>query len=330
MAILHKNGNLSGRVGPVVYRTWKGATIVQTKPKKFRQTLASKESGKEFGLISSTAKVIRIAFNAAYEGYDGKMINRFNSAVSSAVRSSSLARGERDLHDGDLRGLQGFEFNTNSPLTSVMNILPESSLTADGKLKIVMQAQKIQPWKKHLEATYTLRVLVTAFNFRERWYRYLLHEDIAVDNLKIPVGERQWQLGDLPEGNSILVSFSLHATERNGLDEYKSINSNEWSPAALTAAFQLAGEEESEWKGKPVCDASEKAGFCLCRIIKGTRSCVQCLKSVLNISPREWKRLKSSLAGSRYPRWRYLRGRSGFKGPELQPKEPLYVSGQCV
>ncbi|PRY48603.1 hypothetical protein B0I27_1041, partial [Arcticibacter pallidicorallinus] len=74
MAIIDNKGIIRGIVGPSVFRRSRGKNIVQAKPRKFMQTAASIASSAEFGLISSSAAVIRHAFAPAYRYYDGHAV----------------------------------------------------------------------------------------------------------------------------------------------------------------------------------------------------------------------------------------------------------------
>ena len=112
MAIIDKKGALHGSVSNIVYRTWRDLNVVQTKPSRVKQTLSSKEAGLEFGLCSSTARVMREAFCWAYKGCDGGMVNRFTSAVRKSVLASPKKRGERDIHAADLSFLKVFSLTT--------------------------------------------------------------------------------------------------------------------------------------------------------------------------------------------------------------------------
>ncbi len=109
MAIIDTRGRLHGKIGPVVYRTVGNTNIAQIKAAKVRQTYATKESAIEFGLASNTAKVIRKALYPLTYTADGGMINRLNTAVLKCIKTAEgKEKGERDLHDADLRPLEGF------------------------------------------------------------------------------------------------------------------------------------------------------------------------------------------------------------------------------
>lgn len=235
----------------------------------------------EFGLASSTAKVIRQVLDPAYSRYDGKMINRLNSAVSACIRnSSSKGRGDRDLHDGHLACLDGFQFNAASPLHEELQYQPECCLREDGKLLIRLPAQQLKRRKSHYRAEYTLRLLVTAIDFRQEWTRYLKHEDITLA-YNLAFEGREWLVEDIPAGNIILVSLSLQATEYNSMHEPQSLNTKEWSPSAILAAYSTGGQEPELQgaEGKATYEERREAGY----IVLGSYFGNQILQAILLI-----------------------------------------------
>src|SRR5690606_26619675 len=129
MAIIDKKGFIRGRIGNTVYRKVGDTNIIQSRPARVRQTAATKESALEFGLASSTAKVLRHMFAGLSHYADGGMINRLNNTVLNAIRNGNGANpGQRHLHQGDLSQLVGFQFNRNSPLEETLAIAPVISV----------------------------------------------------------------------------------------------------------------------------------------------------------------------------------------------------------
>lgn len=249
MAIIDNRGIIRGAVGPSVFRHSNGKNILQSKPRTYRQTAASIASSAEFGLISSSAAIIRHAFEPAYRYYDGRAVGRMTSAVGRSVRSAAgTVRGQRDLHDGDLSCLPGTEFNRNSPLKDVLLVQPQISRDDNGAVLVQMPALNMKTdLKLPRELSnkgYKLKVrfLLLAFNFRESYYEcvdhqeleYLLHQKGAAQDLTLS--------GDIPEGSLLLLSMSVSLYGSHALDEgLVLLNSKAFSPAALVGAWQEPG-----------------------------------------------------------------------------------------
>jgi hypothetical protein len=249
MAIIDNRGNIRGAVGPNVFRHSRGKNIIQAKPRKYKQTAASIASAAEFGLISSSAAVIRHAFKPAYRYYDGHAVGRMTSAVGRSLRSAAgTIRGHRDLHDGDLSGLLGTEFNGNSLLKDVLPVQPRISRDKTGAVLVQMPAWNMKTdLKLPRELMYKghqikVRFLLVAFSFRESYYEYvdnqeleyLLHQNAGAQELRLS--------GDIPQGCLLLLSMSVSLYGSHGLDEgFVLLNSAAFSPAALVAGWQEPG-----------------------------------------------------------------------------------------
>jgi len=171
MAIIDRKGALHGRVSNIIYRTYRGQQIAQIKPARVKQTIDTKEAGLEFGLCSSTAKVLRSAFGYAYKTYDGGMINRLTAKVRKAVSACThKERGDRDIHDADLNYLKGSQFNMNSPLENTLNIRPELQFTEDKHIKVYLPPIKVSDIKGPKAEKYILRLVAISFNFKKDVY----------------------------------------------------------------------------------------------------------------------------------------------------------------
>lgn len=250
MAVIDKKGALHGRVSNIVYRTWRDLQVAQIKPARVKQTIKSKEAGLEFGLCSSTARVLRETFSIIFKGNDGGMGNRLTSAVRKCVSACThKQRGERDIHDAELSFLQSFQFNKNSPLTSVLNARPKAELDDKGKLKITMPAFKMLDIKGPRGVNrYIVRFLAVSFDFKKQVYAYHSCKEITVKSkMDFEGGELMFD-DAFPAGRLLLVSMSIHALHGDGFGGTDTLNSKEWSPAELIGGWQLPGtvEEGSE------------------------------------------------------------------------------------
>ncbi|TQM51354.1 hypothetical protein BDE36_3132 [Arcticibacter tournemirensis] len=250
MAILEKNGALRGTAGTVVFRRFRTHTVVQKLPERKKgQTLASRASACEFGLASTSAASIRDALKPVFRNrHDGAMVNRFNSAVyHSILGSRTAARGNRDLHDGDLDCLKGFEFNAESPLSEALKVKQVVSLSPEGRIRIQMDALhsntdlKVPAKFREMTGRFRLRFLVTALNFRSEYYEYVAVKDVTVINGMALEAQDFEMEGTIPQGCMVLVTLSLECLMRNSTDNsIELINTLSFSPAAILAAFQIA------------------------------------------------------------------------------------------
>ncbi|WP_407430741.1 hypothetical protein [Arcticibacter sp.] len=246
MAIIDSKGYIRGVVGPSVFRRAWGKNIIQSKPRKFKQTAASIESSSEFGLISSTAACLRHAFAPVIRYYDGRAVGRATSAVSASIRGSSgTLRCRRDLHDGDLSHLVGLEFNRNSPLQDVLRLRAEVARDESGRVQVQLPALDMKRDLRLPERLRTkgyrmqLRFLLIGFNFRENYYEYIGHRELEYRRGKQSAPQTVALDGEVPAGCMLLLSMSVSLYGSNGFDgEDMLLNNLQFSPCALIGAWQ--------------------------------------------------------------------------------------------
>src|SRR5690606_11871598 len=139
----------------------------------------------EFGMSSSTAPVIRRAFEPAYIHRDGTAVSRSTQSVYRCIRSSATAAiGQRDLHDGNLDELIGLDFNDESKLNQVFQVSHHVKKLEDGTLRVTLGAfnsnTSIRRTANLAQRYYKcrIRLMLVAFNFREEYLEYLDVKDI--------------------------------------------------------------------------------------------------------------------------------------------------------
>ncbi|ADY53096.1 hypothetical protein Pedsa_2552 [Pseudopedobacter saltans DSM 12145] len=240
MAIIDKKGFIRGRIGNMVYRKVGDTNIIQSRPGEVRQTAATKESALEFGLASSTAKVLRQMFTGLSHYADGSMINRLNNTVLNAIRSGTEeTRGQRDLHHADLSTLIGFQFNRNSPLDETLLISPDIVINNNGLVKITIPAFESNElcWLPAANGCF-LRFTVISVDFKQQYHQLLGHHEIDVSKGK-NMEQMEWTTPERAEkGSIILVALSVVFYAPDGIRRDGIVlNDKSFFPAAIIAAF---------------------------------------------------------------------------------------------
>ncbi|WP_374165784.1 hypothetical protein [Arcticibacter sp. MXS-1] len=326
MAIIDKNGGIHGSAGSVVYRTYRGMNVVQSKPKKKKQTPASIRSACEFGLASSAARVIREAFYPLHRSrHDGGMGNRLTSAVCTSIRASAKERGERDLHDGNLSFLEGFSFNAASPLFPSLQVKPQVSLTEEGQVKV--ELPEINLDRELLDRFYEakrfrIRFLLIAFNFREEFYELVDMKEAVMDRgEQIPAQELLFD-NDRPKGSLLLLSASIDYLSYNRLDKsYEPLNTKEFSPCDIIAAFPAVDEAEPGYRKQRYQELPEATRNSRTGLFGGYKGAAMREKvDKLNGQGRQWDSWRaedSGIGGRKWPKeddWKDMIGkRTSFK-----------------
>ncbi|RXF71078.1 hypothetical protein [Arcticibacter tournemirensis] len=253
MAVIDSKGGIHGTAGSVVYRSYRGMNIVQGRPRRFKQTQASQEAAGEFGLISQASKVIREAFRPFYHHFhDGGMVNRMTAAVSRSIRGSrSRERGDRDLHDGELSFLEGLEFNENFKFSQALQIRPQVRRNEKGQVTISLpeidpRRDFVPPFKGHYRVTgYRLSFVLVAFNFREEFYEYIGEKKICMESSGLNAARQLVFEQEVPKGCMLLVLGMLECMAANIYTyEQEPLNSKDFNPVSLIAAFQSEDEAE--------------------------------------------------------------------------------------
>lgn len=235
MAIQEKSGLLRGKAGSVVFRKWRGLNIVQGKPRPFKQSVATRAAAAEFGLASSTSADIRKSLALFYQQADLGMPNRLTGKVLRCIQQCpDKDRLDRDIHDGDLSALLGFEFNENSPLADCLPVQPVVQMDETGHASITLPAFQLKDIRYAAEASffsgYRLRIVAIAYNFRDFSAEILDVQDITLNEHNEAI---HWNLKEVaPAGSILLLGMALYREQRVG-EQVLLLNSRAWSPAAI-------------------------------------------------------------------------------------------------
>ncbi|HTN22029.1 MAG TPA: hypothetical protein VL125_16235 [Pelobium sp.] len=192
------------------------------------------------------------------------MVNRLTGAVLKCIKSSEeKARGERDLHDADLRHLEGFQFNRLCPLNEALKVRPTVELDNSNRLKVDIPAFKdVSDLQSPMYSHHcVLRLMLVAVNFREDYYEYISYIDIELKNRVLFEGREWYPEEVLPAGSLAFLSVSLHYFGPSGMAEAPiSLNSKECSPAELLAVFKvpLRGEENTAESSERIAEATKR------------------------------------------------------------------------
>jgi hypothetical protein len=126
-----KNGSLlSGVLGTVGGLTvTKDGIVRQQAQKRSTTSVRGAENQSEFGSAGKATKVLRAALPQTVANGAGKLAtSRISKKMSEAIKLDlTSVRGQRNVLDGELSVLEGFEFNMDSALGSVMNATIEGA-----------------------------------------------------------------------------------------------------------------------------------------------------------------------------------------------------------
>lgn len=131
---------LSGKLDKQVYFRRNGKNFARTAPEHVQLSENSKKSSKEFGRASSAASLVRQAFSfivnpIADKAFSQRLRSCFVKVISSAY---SKPNGEREVTDGDLALLKGFQFNRYTRLWNIFSIEPLVEINPETGISITV------------------------------------------------------------------------------------------------------------------------------------------------------------------------------------------------
>jgi len=126
---------VTGKVGNVIFYTWKGIPCVRSVPRRVRQTKATKQSAKHFGHAVELSQFVRVAFKEVIGNYkDRAIMLRLNTALFHWLRQE---KPQREL------SFVGFEFDPESELKFKFQKTLECEVGDNGIVKVTIPAFKI-------------------------------------------------------------------------------------------------------------------------------------------------------------------------------------------
>ncbi len=237
MARVHAKNSISGLVGKVVYKTLNGAQIIQSRPKKFKQTAATKVSSAAFLQCSQWTKTLRLGLTPFLVGLtDSFMYRRLTGQCYQALlNATTLPVDQRTFLDTDMSALAGFEWNTHSPFAHFCTV--PITTTRNALRQVTVTVPEIHPTTDLQFPDHTshaeLLVYVYALNFEPNaptadacWVL-----PIAKNGPTLPPAV--WTTPPLPENYAVVVSAKLLYYEANRLTARHYVNSKQLNPARI-------------------------------------------------------------------------------------------------
>lgn len=114
---------LEGTVGNVTFYKSKDGHFARQKSRpKGNSSERTQENMKEFAQAAKGGKLVRKAFATIINDVkDSFLVRRLSKEMAAVLKADSLSpRGMRNITDGDIELLQGFELNSNMALSTVL------------------------------------------------------------------------------------------------------------------------------------------------------------------------------------------------------------------
>lgn len=240
------NGALRGLVGNVVARKIGNQQILQSRPRKFKQTAATKKASTDFGRASNAGGLVRAGLSDTHlDLYDSNMVSRLNGQILRAMRANpDQVPGKMSLQHGKLHRLANFQFNEKSNTQDYLNFDIELFLNENNLLAIEIPRFKKDRDIKFLDTAGKMIVVINAMaiDFVKAASHIVSYSEIEI-NCKQLEGWHEAEriaVDCTPfRGCVIFVGLSvLYFNNARGRDIL--INSKALHPASLVGACNIA------------------------------------------------------------------------------------------
>jgi hypothetical protein len=141
---------LEGTIGDIAFYKTKDGHLARAKggvtgdriqnDPAFQRT---RENGEEFGRAGAAGKILRVAFrNYLQNASDSRMVSRLTKEMMVVVKADATnTRGQRNVLDGELELLKGFEFNIEGKLSTAIYFAYEATIDrVTGVLQVAIPA----------------------------------------------------------------------------------------------------------------------------------------------------------------------------------------------
>ncbi|MFC4212670.1 hypothetical protein ACFOWA_15850 [Pedobacter lithocola] len=184
MATLNGIVRFSGKVGDLIFYRSGKKDVVRRKSGTHQLSENSKKSAKDFGEASRNAAYIRKAFAPMVKDYGyGDLASRLTKRLTSVFKTiPNSTAGSKKLLEGNLKLIEGFEFNADTRLDRLLIRQPKVSWLPDGLIEL--ELPKIE--MKHLVKTviqadaFVMQVMVFNWNVHDGDYEILKVNDLKV------------------------------------------------------------------------------------------------------------------------------------------------------
>jgi hypothetical protein len=215
MATLNGIVRFSGQLGDLVFYRRGKKDVVRHAPTVHHLSENSRKSATAFGNASRNAAYIRKAFAAMVKDYGyGDLHNRLNKKLIEIFKTVPPAQaGQKKLEDGNIKLLQGFEFNAATKLEQLLIRKPAVILTDKGSIQLLIPKIETKHLVKFVPKSDDFVLQLSVFSFEVNTEKYEL---IKVNDLRFSLEQSEFPGAKLlmpfeREGKRILlVAIGLH------------------------------------------------------------------------------------------------------------------------
>ena len=239
MAQLGNKKIFSGMAGNVVFRNLNGKQIAQSRPSNVKHSATQKKSASEFGSSSNWAKQLRLGLSSFLVGMsDSYMYQRFTTAIYNTIKDSDLPQGARTPLNADMQGIEGFEFNSNSPFSDYFSPELTTTLTATNEIQLTLPAFNAAEGIAFPEQCDNVKLIVYAYatDFKDNPSQLVFHNILEINRAEAVPTQTLLSTTPIAVGHFVIVAAKLLYFKPNIITQANYLNTKEFSPAQLVFA----------------------------------------------------------------------------------------------
>ena len=236
---------ITGVIGNHVIKRAAGGkgSIIQLKPVKVKQTKGTKKAASVMGNASSLSAAIRQDLGGLFgKNYQGTMINQLTTANRTILEHCfNKDTGTYSFQQDSFHNLEGFEFNTKSPLVAYLWVQPTIALQGN-TLTLTIPAFEIPAQiKLPKEATgFAMGVQIGqyALHKSKKWRDNYFNLEIADGQTQVPEQQISFEVQ-----NGCLCVVGLGIQYHSISNQYKTpLNHKDLNPAAIVGTIVTPGD----------------------------------------------------------------------------------------
>lgn len=216
---------IEGSVGNLTfYKSKDGYCVRQKASSRSSNSDRTKENMQEFARAAVGAKYIRTAFASIIkEMKDSFLVRRLNQDMALIIKTDTVSpRGYRNLADADIEQLQGFEFNSDKTLSSVLKMPYTATIDrATGIMKVEIDSfipsKLIENPEGATHFRYTIAGAMVNFENGDHVTAQNTSEELLLANVAGPALSMEVQLPAAGTAPLLLVFGISFSQEVNGL-----------------------------------------------------------------------------------------------------------------
>ncbi|AOM79091.1 hypothetical protein [Pedobacter steynii] len=241
---------LIGAIGNLTFKKHRKEQIVQTKPGKggVKQTKETKKAALVFGKASRFSNCLRQSFGFLIEDrYDGGMVNRLNKENFAIFKQCYQPETESyEFKPDSFRRLNGFDFNTKSPLKDSLWVEPSVQLVGQ-ELQIRIPDFEIPSDFKFPPHSNICSVELSIYllSIETCYQQQIRLEALQISNAQKMVPSREWKI-EIPDGCICVTGLALHYYRNQG-NLTVPVNHKEFNPAVIVNATVSNGKFNLPW-----------------------------------------------------------------------------------